>query len=172
VIATTEAELPAPAPQQACIRCGYCAEVCPVRLLPQQLYWFARGKEQEKAAQHNLFDCIECGACAYVCPSQIPLVQYYRAAKAEIRADRDKHRMADYSKQRYEFHQARKAAEKALEEQRRAERAAAAKLKKEKPGEGNEAQAEIAAALERVKAKKAAQQSESGATTPAKDADA
>jgi len=176
IIATTLQELPPPAPQQACIRCGYCAEVCPVSLLPQQLYWFARSKELDKAEKHNLMDCIECGACAYVCPSHIPLVQYYRAAKAEIRDERDKHRMAEHSKARYDFHQARKQEEKALEEQRRAERAALAKQKREQAGgsgtaDPSDPQAAIAAALARVQAKKAARQaqSEAAATPPAAD---
>jgi electron transport complex protein RnfC len=166
IIATTQQELPPPAPQQACIRCGFCAEVCPVSLLPQQLYWFARSKELDKAEKHNLMDCIECGACAYVCPSHIPLVQYYRAAKAEIRDEREKHRMAEHSKLRYDFHQARKLEEQALEEQRRAERAALAKQKRQKTAGAGSAdtsdpQATIAAALARVQAKKAARQAES-----------
>jgi len=163
VIASTIEEMPPPAPQQACIRCGFCTDVCPVSLLPQQLYWFARSKELEKAETHDLFDCIECGACAYVCPSHIPLVQYYRAAKAELRQEKDKHRMAEHSKERFDFHQARKEEEKRLEEQRRAERAALAKQRKEAAAAsaGNEddaAKAAIAAAMERVRAKKAAQQ--------------
>lgn len=159
IIAATLAELPPPAPQQACIRCGFCADVCPVTLLPQQLYWFARSKELEKAEDHNLFDCIECGACAYVCPSHIPLVQYYRAAKSELRQEQEKHRMAEQAKQRFEFHQARKEEEKRLEEQRRAERAALAQKRKEAAaadgGAEDAAKAAIAAALARVKAKKA-----------------
>lgn len=53
--------------EEACIRCGLCVDACPAALLPQQLYWFSKGKEHEKAQKHNLFDCIECGACAYVC---------------------------------------------------------------------------------------------------------
>ena len=172
IIAATLDELPPPTAQQACIRCGFCADVCPVTLLPQQLYWFARSKELEKAEDHNLLDCIECGACAYVCPSHIPLVQYYRAAKAELRQEQEKHRMAEHSKQRFEFHQARKEEEKRLEEQRRAERAALAQKRKEAAaaarsegggesgeasGEQDEAKAAIAAALARVKAKKAQQ---------------
>jgi Na+-translocating ferredoxin:NAD+ oxidoreductase subunit C len=130
LIATTKQELPPAPPMQACIRCGFCADVCPVTLLPQQLYWFARSGELEKAKAHNLKDCIECGACAYVCPSHIPLVQYYRAAKADIAADRDKQRRAEYAKQRFDAHQQRKAEEKLVEEQRRAQRAALAKQKK------------------------------------------
>ncbi len=69
-----------------CVRCSKCADVCPAKLLPQQLYWHSRSKEYEKVEEYNLFDCIECGCCSAVCPSQIPLVQYYRASKSEIRA--------------------------------------------------------------------------------------
>ena len=64
LLAPTEPELPTPPPAQACIRCGMCAEACPASLLPQQLFWFAQGKEFEKLEEHNLFDCIECGACS------------------------------------------------------------------------------------------------------------
>jgi electron transport complex protein RnfC len=158
IIATTDAELPAPSPQQACIRCGFCSEVCPVSLLPQQLYWFSRSKELEKAQQHNIMDCIECGACAYVCPSHIPLVQYYRATKAEIREAKEKERKAEYSKQRFDFHQERLEEQKRQDEQRRAERAALAKKRKEEAANADQTEAKdaIKAALERVNAKKAA----------------
>src|SRR5690606_24238686 len=81
VIAATAQELPAPSPEQPCIRCSQCADVCPMELLPQQLFWYSKAAEFEKAEHLNLFDCIECGACSYVCPSSIPLVQYYRYAK-------------------------------------------------------------------------------------------
>lgn len=158
IIATTEAELPRPGPAQACIRCGMCAEACPVSLLPQQLYWFARSKEHDKARAHNLFDCIECGACAYVCPSNIPLVQYYRAAKGEIREEAARHVRGENSQKRYEFHQARMEKEKALQEKRRRERAELAKRKQATAGDTKvDPQDAIQAALARVKAKKAAQ---------------
>ncbi|XPE41553.1 4Fe-4S dicluster domain-containing protein [Shigella flexneri] len=42
------------------------------RILPQQLYWFSKGQQHDKATAHNIADCIECGACAWVCPSNIP----------------------------------------------------------------------------------------------------
>ena len=45
-----------------------CAEACPASLLPQQLYWYARAKDQEQLERHNLMDCIECGACISACP--------------------------------------------------------------------------------------------------------
>ncbi|VFP86589.1 Electron transport complex subunit RsxC [Candidatus Erwinia haradaeae] len=72
--------------EKNCIRCGICSDVCPVSLLPQQLYWFIQGGDHNKARAHNVIDCIECGACSYVCPSNIPLVQYYRKEKEIIQA--------------------------------------------------------------------------------------
>ena len=72
--------------QLPCIRCGDCAAVCPVQLLPQQLFWYACADNEAKMRSHGLTDCIECGCCSYVCPSNIPLVQYYRASKATFKA--------------------------------------------------------------------------------------
>lgn len=105
-------------PEQACIRCGLCVNACPAKLLPQQLYWFSRGEEHEKARQHHLFDCIECGACAYVCPSNIPLVQYYRQEKAEIRALDQEAVRAAAAKERYENRLARLERDKQAREER------------------------------------------------------
>ncbi|EEP92042.1 Electron transport complex protein rnfC, partial [Yersinia kristensenii ATCC 33638] len=118
LLAPADAEMGLSEPEQSCIRCGLCVDACPAGLLPQQLYWFSRGEEHEKARNHNLFDCIECGACAYVCPSNIPLVQYYRQEKAEIRAlDQEAARAAE-AKARFEAKQARLAREKLARELR------------------------------------------------------
>ena len=118
---------------QACIRCGLCTEACPAELLPQQLYWFSRSQEYEKAEHHNLFDCIECGACAYVCPSSIPLVQYYRHAKGEIKAKRLDAEKADKARIRFEARQERLERETTEKEAKRKARAeAAAKMQEEK----------------------------------------
>jgi electron transport complex protein RnfC len=130
VIAATAEELPTPAPEQACIRCGFCAEACPMELLPQQLFWHSKAGEFEKAEHLNLFDCIECGACSYVCPSSIPLVQYYRYAKGEIRTHRAEQIKADRARERFEARQARLEREQQEKERRRNERAAEAARKK------------------------------------------
>ncbi len=119
ILAATKKELPAPAPEQACIRCGMCEQACPANLLPQQLLWFSKSQEHEKAEHHNLFDCIECGACSYVCPSSIPLVQYYRHSKSSIREARESNVKADLAKQRFEARKARQDAETAEKEAKR-----------------------------------------------------
>ena len=132
--------------EQSCIRCSACADACPAALLPQQLYWYSRGGDHDKAREHNIADCIECGACAYVCPSNIPLVQYYRQEKAEIRAiDLEAERTAQ-AKARFEARQARLEREKLAREARHQQ----AKRTVSKDDKG-----EIDAALERVKAKQA-----------------
>ncbi|EMD5948118.1 electron transport complex subunit RsxC [Proteus mirabilis] len=130
--------------EEACIRCGQCVDACPSGLLPQQLYWFSKGKEHEKAQQHNLFDCIECGACAFVCPSNIPLVQYYRQEKAEIREIDAEAKRAAEAKARFEAKKIRMEREK-LEREARHQRAAV-KL-------DDHQQNEVQSALSRVKEK-------------------
>ncbi|MDE5285931.1 MAG: 4Fe-4S dicluster domain-containing protein, partial [Buchnera aphidicola] len=67
--------------ESPCIRCGYCAQVCPVNLLPQQLYFYSKNKNHEKTKEHHILDCIECRVCEKVCPSNIPLVTYFHIEK-------------------------------------------------------------------------------------------
>ncbi|CAI1096114.1 electron transport complex subunit RsxC [Serratia proteamaculans] len=147
ILAPSVSEMALQEPEQSCIRCGLCVDACPAGLLPQQLYWFSRGEEHEKARNHNLFDCIECGACAFVCPSNIPLVQYYRQEKAEIKAiDQEAARTAE-AKARYEAKLARLEREKLAREERH--KKAAVKLT-----DGD--QDAVQAALARVRSKNAA----------------
>ena len=86
---------------RSCIRCGDCAEVCPMRLLPQQLYWHSRAHDLDSVQKYHIFDCTECGCCAYVCPSRIPLTQYFRFAKDAIRFQEKEREQADRSRRRY-----------------------------------------------------------------------
>ncbi|MFH7524969.1 electron transport complex subunit RsxC [Aeromonas sp. A5] len=152
LLAPTRAELPFPGPEQACIRCSACADACPATLLPQELYWYSRAREYDKAEGLNLFDCIECGACAWVCPSEIPLVQYYKIAKDDIREARAEAEKAERAKQRFEAKQARFEREKAAREARHAE--AAAQRRQAMTAAGGEDP--VAAALARIKAKQEA----------------
>ena len=133
--------------EQSCIRCSACADACPAKLLPQQLYWYSQGGDHDKARAHHIDDCIECGACAYVCPSNIPLVQYYRQEKAELRAiDLEAKRTAE-AKARFEARQARLEREKLAREAKHEQ----AKQRVARSDEG-----ELAAARERVMAKRQA----------------
>ncbi|MCP4467050.1 MAG: electron transport complex subunit RsxC [Halioglobus sp.] len=158
LLAPTPQELPVPPPAQACIRCGMCAEACPASLLPQQLFWFAQGKEFEKLEHHNLFDCIECGACSYACPSSIPLVQYYRASKADILHQRKEQEKAEHARLRFETRQQRLEQAEADKEAKRAARKKAAEARAKSAVDDGNGEDPIQAAIARAQAKKAAQQ--------------
>ncbi|WP_312947332.1 electron transport complex subunit RsxC [Superficieibacter sp.] len=112
LLAPSASEMGEPQEEKGCIRCSACADACPADLLPQQLYWFSKGQQHDKATAHNLQDCIECGACAWVCPSNIPLVQYFRQEKAEIYAISLEDKRAAEAKARFEARQARLEREK------------------------------------------------------------
>ncbi|WP_082683117.1 electron transport complex subunit RsxC [Entomohabitans teleogrylli] len=147
LLAPAEQEMGPPGEEQGCIRCSACAEACPADLLPQQLYWFSKGKQHDKAAAHNIADCIECGACAWVCPSNIPLVQYFREEKADIREIDEEARRTAQAKMRFEARQLRLEREKAARQDRHKKAAV-------QPGSAD--QSAITQALERIKAKNAA----------------
>ncbi len=154
ILVPADNELPHPEDERACIRCSACSDVCPASLLPQQLFWYSKSKELEKAEEYNLFDCIECGACAYVCPSEIPLVHYYRQAKADIRNQREEKEKSDKAKVRFEARTARLQQEKEAREEKYRLAAEARKASMNK--DGGAAKDKIAAALARAKAKKEA----------------
>ncbi|WP_275241919.1 electron transport complex subunit RsxC [Pantoea ananatis] len=163
ILAPSSTEMGNDEQEQSCIRCSACADACPAKLLPQQLYWYSKGGDHDKARAHHIDDCIECGACAYVCPSNIPLVQYYRQEKAELRAiDLEAKRTLE-AKARFEARQARLEREKQAREARHAEakqrvarsdsaELAAAKARaKAKPGGNEEAVAEARHAQARLR---------------------
>ncbi len=107
IIATSSRLFPQAQPALPCIRCGQCVEACPAELLPHDLYWFAKAKNFDRAADYSVRDCIECGACNYVCPSRIPLVQYFKQAKSELNKQSKAQMFAEASRQRYEHREER-----------------------------------------------------------------
>jgi electron transport complex protein RnfC len=95
-------ETPSPGPELPCIRCGDCASVCPIQLLPQQLFWYACADDEKKMRDFGLMDCIECGCCDLVCPSHIPLTADFRVAKGRIRELADEKARAARARLRFE----------------------------------------------------------------------
>ena len=68
-----------------CIRCGKCAEACPMALKPWHLNSLARhGGMDDEMEKAHIYDCIECGCCLYTCPANIPLLDVIRIAKADV----------------------------------------------------------------------------------------
>ncbi|MDO4431314.1 MAG: electron transport complex subunit RsxC [Lonepinella koalarum] len=154
LLAPDATEYAPPPVEQACIRCSACSDACPLHLMPQQLYWFARAEEQDKSKEYRLMDCIECGICAYVCPSNIPLIQYFRQEKAKIWEAEEKAKKAEEAKIRFEARQARLEKEEQARKAR-TEKAAAARREEIANNQGIDP---VQAALERLKAKKANQE--------------
>ena len=140
-----------PEPEQSCIRCSACSDACPVNLMPQQLYWYARSEDHQKSEEYSLKDCIECGVCAYVCPSHIPLIQYFRQEKAKIWEIKEKAKKAEEAKIRFEAKQARME----REEQERKERSQLAAEARREELAKQKGEDPVKAALERLKAKQA-----------------
>lgn len=152
IIASTPGMFPKQPEALPCIRCTRCADACPVNLQPQELYWFSRAQNLEKARDYQLFDCIECGCCSYVCPSNIPLVQYYRFAKSEIIAQDKAKQAATIARERNDFRLMRIEREKQERALRHAQKTAG---KTGVTADDEVKKAAIAAAMERARAQKA-----------------
>ncbi len=137
--------------ESPCIRCDECAPVCPVKLQPQQLHWHSKEFNPERLLDYHLFDCIECGCCSYVCPSHISLVDEYRQSKNRIWDNRRNQLQAVENKQRYLNKQNR------IEQQKldkRNKRLVSAGKNTDNESALKKKQDDIAAAVNRVKAKR------------------
>lgn len=71
--------------EPACLRCGKCIDVCPMKLMPVLMYKALQSGDVAEMKSVNVMDCIECGSCAYTCPASVPLVLGFRVAKQMIR---------------------------------------------------------------------------------------
>ncbi len=70
--------------ESACIRCGKCADACPMGLEPFLLNKLARNGMMDELEENAVQDCIECGCCLYSCPAYIPLLDIIRIAKGDV----------------------------------------------------------------------------------------
>ncbi|MCR4825031.1 MAG: electron transport complex subunit RsxC [Bacteroidales bacterium] len=71
-------------PETNCIRCGKCADACPMGLEPFLLNRLYKTADLEALEKNAAQDCIECGCCLYSCPAHIPLLDNIRQAKGQV----------------------------------------------------------------------------------------
>ncbi len=74
-------------PERDCIRCGRCAAVCPMGLMPTLLVNYTKAKDAASLEKAGIGVCMECGSCSYACPAGKPLVQHMRLAKAILKEE-------------------------------------------------------------------------------------
>jgi electron transport complex protein RnfC len=94
-------------PVSECIRCGACNQVCPMGLLPQQLYWHAKSDKLDRCLDYHLLDCLECRCCDYVCPSQLSLALSFSQAKTRHHQQVLEKNKTDKARVRFEFREFR-----------------------------------------------------------------
>jgi Na(+)-translocating NADH:ubiquinone oxidoreductase A subunit len=70
--------------ERPCIQCGWCARVCPVRIIPQLIYRQARVVTDDLLVRYGAFNCIDCNLCSLVCPSKLPLARRILDAKEKL----------------------------------------------------------------------------------------
>jgi Na+-translocating ferredoxin:NAD+ oxidoreductase subunit B len=148
-----------------CIGCTKCIQACPV----DAILGSAKQMHTVIAAE-----CTGCDLCVAPCPVDcIDMVALPSPPLTDQQQWQELRRRAVHYKSRYDFNQARKAEAQTASERRRAERAALAKHKQEHPQDKTaaDAKATIAAALERVKTKKALQQAPKPTAPPDRDQD-
>jgi electron transport complex protein RnfC len=85
ILAFAEKEAALPDPTD-CIRCGKCADACPVRLTPYAIASAVKHGDTDSLAELKLMLCMECGCCSFICPARRPLVQQNKIGKTMVRA--------------------------------------------------------------------------------------
>lgn len=70
--------------ESQCIRCGRCADACPMGLEPFLLNRLIKTGNLAELENNAVQDCIECGCCLYSCPANIPLLDRIRIAKGQV----------------------------------------------------------------------------------------
>lgn len=74
--------------ERPCISCGFCADVCPVRIIPHLLTRYVRREIiNEILLSYEIFNCVECGLCSFVCPSKIPLLKQIKSGQEKLIAE-------------------------------------------------------------------------------------
>lgn len=83
IIAFKEEEIPL-REEISCKDCDSCKRVCPIHLVPDDLYEAFEAKDIHQLKELGLERCTECGRCAFVCPAAKPLSYMIEQAKILI----------------------------------------------------------------------------------------
>ncbi|WP_066644972.1 electron transport complex subunit RsxC [Christensenella timonensis] len=83
-----------------CIKCGKCAEVCPMRLMPMMISASAMFEDFEKAEKYSALDCMSCGCCSFICPAKKPIAQNIKFAKDMIMVNKMKEKAKQEAEKR------------------------------------------------------------------------
>ena len=73
-----------------CIKCGKCANACPMFLLPAKLNALVLRGNYDGFEALGGMNCIECGACSYSCPAKRHLTQSCKEGKKKVISNRKK----------------------------------------------------------------------------------
>ena len=71
-------------PEDVCIKCGECNDICPAGILPQNIMDAELRSVNNRIVDLNTNECVECGLCSYVCPSKINVLEWVRRAKRRV----------------------------------------------------------------------------------------
>ncbi len=72
--------------ESRCIRCGACAQACPIGLTPFKIDAAVRKGKIDLCQSLDAAECIACGCCSYVCPAKRELTHYTTAARDAVKA--------------------------------------------------------------------------------------
>ncbi|MDO4499886.1 MAG: RnfABCDGE type electron transport complex subunit C [Erysipelotrichaceae bacterium] len=80
--------------ESSCIKCGGCANACPIGLSPFKIDSAIRNGKIDLCKSLSAVECIACGCCSYVCPAKRELtfhtVQARDAVRAKLREEAQK----------------------------------------------------------------------------------
>ncbi|MBP1754219.1 MAG: hypothetical protein H6Q59_617 [Firmicutes bacterium] len=76
--------------ESPCIRCGKCAEKCPLQLMPFQLAALANRNDDDGFVKSDGMECCGCGCCSYICPAKRSLSQSIMQTRNSIIGKRKK----------------------------------------------------------------------------------
>lgn len=69
----------------ACIKCGKCIDVCPVKINPVKLEYLGELGRINDCKINGANRCIECGACSFICPARRDLKASVQLVKTMIK---------------------------------------------------------------------------------------